>query len=86
MSRTLPYRPAPLRISTHYAHGTYQIHQISPNRFGKAIRRNSAPVRQGLKELIDKRTFERMVRHTDGRASQRRMNERANKRIDKHGI
>ena len=49
MSRTLPYRPGPLRIPTHYnAHGIDQIHRVSPNRFGKAIRGNSAAVRQGF--------------------------------------
>ena len=46
-----PYRPVPLRIATHHTHGTNQIHRISPNRFGKAIRKKSASVRQGIKVL-----------------------------------
>ena len=46
-SRTV-YRPLPLRIAAHQTHGTNQSHRITPNRFGKAIRRNSAPVRQGF--------------------------------------
>ena len=43
MSRTLPYCPVPLRIFTHHTHDTNQIHRIYPNRFGKAIRKKSAP-------------------------------------------
>ena len=49
MSRTLPYRPISVRIATHQSHGTNQFQRVSPNRFGKAIRRNSASVRQGYK-------------------------------------
>ena len=42
-----PYRPISVRIATHHTHGTDQFQRISPNRFGKAIRRNSVPARQG---------------------------------------
>ena len=52
MSRTLPYRPISVRIATHHTHDTSQFHRISPNRFGKAIRRNSAPVRQGYYQWL----------------------------------
>ena len=34
-------------IATHHTHGTNQFQRISPNRFGKKIRRNSALGRQG---------------------------------------
>ena len=47
MSRTLPYRPISVRIATHHTHVTNHFQRTSPNRFGRAIRRNSVPVRQG---------------------------------------
>ena len=63
MSRTILYRPISVRIATHHTHGTNQFQRISPNRFGKAIRRNSAPVRQGykVKNIFAKRAFAHTV-------------------------